>query len=157
MVIRVNVYDLNKLKKTTKIKLIFMSISIAIPIIIISILTPLSINHFSDYVNIPIKVLNYLIVVCGETFVICKVVYYARILTSEEYAKKTLIKKNDERLIFIKQKYSLFTLKMMMFLLLIGIIVSGFINTIVFVTLCIVLVVSIITWAITMLYYRTKY
>ncbi len=155
--IKVNVYDLNKLKKTTKIKLIFMSISIAIPIIIISILTPVSLEYFANYVNIPVKVFNYVIVVCGETFVICKVVYYARILSSENYAKKVLIKKNDERLIFIKQKYSLFTVKMMLFLLLIGIIVSGFINTTVFITLCIVLLVTLITWYATMFYYRNKY
>ncbi len=155
--IRVNVYDLNRLRKTTKIKLIFMSISIAIPIIIVSILTPISLEYFADYVNIPVRVFNYIIMVCGETFVICKVVYYGRILASENYAKKVLIKKNDERLIFIKQKYSLFTVKMMLFLMLIGIIISGFINTTVFITLCIVLLVTIITWYSAMLYYRNKY
>ncbi|MCR5705352.1 MAG: hypothetical protein K6G48_00920 [Acholeplasmatales bacterium] len=152
-----NVYDLARLRKTTKIKLVFMSISIAIPIIIISILTPLSIKHFSDWVNIPVKVLDYVLVAIGEAYVIYKVVYYGRILGSENYAKQVLIKKNDERLIFIKQKYSQFTLKMLIFLLLIGIAVSGFLNTIVFVTLCGVLIALGLTWLITAIYYRNKY
>ncbi len=152
-----NVYDLERLRKTTLIKLIFMSISIAIPIIIICILTPLSRNHFSNWVQIPVKVLDYIVVVCGEAFIIYKVAYYGRILGSENYAKKVLIKKNDERLIFIKQKYSQFTVKMVVFLLLIGIIISGFINTIVFITLSSVLAGVGLTWLITAIYYRNKY
>ncbi len=152
-----NVYDLAKLKKATKIKIVFMSISIAIPLILVAILGPLSTKHFSSWVQIPVKVLDLIIVVVGEAFIIYKVAYYGRILASDEYAKKVLIKKNDERLIFIKQKYSLFTVKMVVFLMLIAIIVSGFINTIVFITLSITLATIGLTWLITIIYYKNKY
>ena len=157
MVISMNVYDLARLKKTTKIKLVFMSISIALPIIIVSILTPLSRRYFSDWVAFPVKILVYIIMVCAVAFIIYKVVYYGRILGSETYAKSVLIKKNDERLLFIKQKYSQFTVKMVVFLLIIGIIVSGFINTVVFTTLCAVLAGVGLTWLLTAIYYRNKY
>ena len=100
---------------------------------------------------------NQFLVLYHIVFIIYKVAYYGRILASDEYAKKVLIKKNDERLIFIKQKYSLFTVKMVVFLMLIAIIVSGFINTIVFVTLLITLAIVGLTWLITMIYYKNKY
>lgn len=150
-------YDLQRLRKTTKIKLVFMSISIIVPILAIMILTPLSAKYFSDYVKLPVKVLRYAVVAFGEIFIICKLVYYGRILGSEAFARHTLIKKNDERNIFIRQKYSLFTIKMVFFLLLIGIIISGFLSTTVFVTLIAVAVAIFLTEMITMLYYNKKY
>lgn len=150
-------YDLERLKRTTKIKLVFMSISIIIPIIAMFILEPLSRKYFSDYVKLPVKVLRDIALAFGEIFILSKILYYIRILSSEAFAKNVLIKKNDERLIFIKQKYAVFTIKMLFFLLLIGIIISGFLSTAVFITLCGVAGVLFITTFITWLYYSKKY
>ncbi len=150
-------YDLEKLRKTTKIKLVFMSISIAIPIIIILIMAPLSRKYFSEYVNLPIKVLRYVVLGLGEVFVILKLVYYICILSSEDIAKKVLVRKNDERIIFINQKIGVFSLKMLFYLLIIGIVISGFLNTIVFITLCGVVGALLLTTLFTALYYNKKY
>lgn len=150
-------YDLEKLRKSTKIKIVFMSISIALPIILVLVMASLSRKYFSDYVNISVKVLTFIVLAIGEAFVITKVVRYGIILGSEKYAQKILIIKNDEREIFIRQKSAVFTIKMLFYLMLIAILVTGFLNTTIFVTLCIVCGVLFLTSVITSLYYKKKY
>lgn len=150
-------YDLEKLRKSTKIKIVFMSISIALPIILVLVMASLSRKYFSDYVNISVKVLTFIVLAIGEAFVITKVVGYGIILGSEKYAQKILIIKNDEREIFIRQKSAVFTIKMLFYLMLIAILVTGFLNTTIFVTLCIACGVLFLTSVITSLYYKKKY
>lgn len=150
-------YDLEKLRKSTKIKIVFMSISIALPIILVLVMASLSRKYFSDYVNISVKVLTFIVLAIGEAFVITKVVRYGIILGSEKYAQKILIIKNDEREIFIRQKSAVFTIKMLFYLMLIAILVTGFLNTTIFVTLCIACGVLFLTSVITSLYYKKKY
>ena len=106
-------YDLEKLRKSTKIKIVFMSISIALQIILVLLMSNLSHKYFSDYVNISVKVLTFIVLAIGEAFVITKVALYGMILGSEKYAQKVLIVKNDEREIFIRQKSAVFTIKML--------------------------------------------
>ena len=150
-------YDLEKLRKSTRIKIVFMSISIALPIILVLVMASLSRKYFSDYVNISVKVLTFIVLAIGEAFVITKVVRYGIILGSEKYAQKILIIKNDEREIFIRQKSAVFTIKMLFYLMLIAILVTGFLNTTIFVTLCIACGVLFLTSVITSLYYKKKY
>lgn len=148
-------YDINKVRSTTKIKLIFMSISIVLPIVLYFILDPLLEDYWQ--VGLDVEIVRIIILVALEAFVIWKEVFYIRILKSDDYALKIMTKKNDERLIFIRQKYSTYSLKQFAFLLCIAIIVTGFINKIVFYSLVITLVVLIITVFITTLYYKKKY
>lgn len=150
-------YDLEKLRKSTKIKIVFMSISIALPIILVLLMANLSHKYFSDYVNISVKVLTFIVLAIGEAFVITKVALYGMILGSEKYAQKVLIVKNDEREIFIRQKSAVFTIKMLFYLLLIAILVTGFLSTPIFITLCIVGGVLFLTSLITSFYYKKKY
>lgn len=151
-------YDLEKLKKSTKIKLIFMSISIAIPIIVVFlIMLPISEKYCEKWVSMPTKVLTFVVLGLSDAFIITRVVMYGVILGSEDYASKVLIRKNDEREIFIRQKEAVFTIKMMLFLCAIGCLISGFLSTVVFITLASVSVVMLVTLAITRLYYRKKY
>lgn len=148
-------YDINKVRSTTKIKLIFMSISIVLPIVLYFILDPLLEDYWQ--VGLDVEIVRIIILVALEAFVIWKEVFYIRILKSDDYALKIMTRKNDERLIFIRQKYSTYSLKQFAFLLCIAIIVTGFINKIVFYSLVITLVVLIITVFITTLYYKKKY
>lgn len=148
-------YDINKVRSTTKIKLIFMSISLVLPIVLYFILDPLLEDYWQ--VGLDVEIVRIIILVALEAFVIWKEVFYIRILKSDDYALKIMTKKNDERLIFIRQKYSTYSLKQFAFLLCIAIIVTGFINKIVFYSLVITLVVLIITVFITTLYYKKKY
>lgn len=150
-------YDLAQLKKSTKIKLVFMSITIAIPLILVFILEAISRKYFENQISISVNVLKYTLLIIAEGLIITRVVMYGVLLGNKSYAEKILIKKNDEREIFIRQKSSVFAIKMMFFLLVMAIFITGFINTIAFVTLCCVLVVLFITTLITSIYYKKKY
>lgn len=148
-------YDIKKVRKTTIIKLVFMTISFVIPIILYFLLGTLLKDHWT--VGLDVQVIRILILVLAELFILSKDIYYIFILKSDKYAMFVMTKKNDERLIFIRQKYSTYALKQILFLLVIGIVVSGFINEIMFYTLVCVLMVFIITTLITYIYYKKKY
>lgn len=148
-------YDIKKVRKTTIIKLVFMTISFVIPIILYFLLGTLLKDHWT--VGLDVQVIRILILVLAELFILLKDIYYIFILKSDKYAMFVMTKKNDERLIFIRQKYSTYALKQILFLLVIGIVVSGFINEIMFYTLVCVLMVFIITTLITYIYYKKKY
>lgn len=150
------VYDLSKVRNTTKIKLVFMSIAIFIPIIIVTILTSIN-KKYGDVDKIVVEVLRYAITILGVLFILYKIVYYIRILKDDAYAETILIKKNDERLIFLRQKYSTFSLKLLLFINLIGVIVSGFISAIVFYTLLVSMGVVLVVCLSTFIYYYKKY
>ena len=150
------VYDLSKVRNTTKIKLVFMSIAIFIPIIIVTILTSIN-KKYGDVDKIVVEVLRYAITILGVLFILYKIVYYIRILKDDAYAETIIIKKNDERLIFLRQKYSTFSLKLLLFINLIGVIVSGFISAIVFYTLLVSMGVVIVVCLSTFIYYYKKY
>lgn len=150
------VYDLSKVRSTTKIKLVFMSIAIFIPIIIVTILTSIN-QKYGDVDKIVVEVLRYAITILGVLFILYKIVYYIRILKDDAYAETILIKKNDERLIFLRQKYSTFSLKLLLFINLIGVIVSGFISAIVFYTLLVSMGVVLVVCLSTFIYYYKKY
>lgn len=150
------VYDLSKVRNTTKIKLVFMSIAIFIPIIIVTILTSIN-KKYGDVDKIVVEVLRYAITILGVLFILYKIVYYIRILKDDAYAETIIIKKNDERLIFLRQKYSTFSLKLLLFINLIGVIVSGFISAIVFYTLLVSMGVVLVVCLSTFIYYYKKY
>lgn len=148
-------YDIEKVRKTTKIKLIFMVLSLILPVIIYLILDPLMDKYWS--VGLDVEVIRIIVLIVAEAFIINKLVYYIRILKSDKYAEFIVTKKNDERLIFIRQKYSTYSLKQFAFILCIAIIVAGFINEIVFYTLIGTLAVLILVVLIVAIYYKKKY
>lgn len=148
-------YDIEKVRKSTKIKLIFMTISLILPIVIYIILDPLMEKYWS--VGLDVEIIRIIVLVVAELFIIYKLVFYIRILKSDKYAQFIMTKKNDERLIFIRQKYSTYSLKQFAFLLCIGIIVMGFINEVAFYTLVGTLVVLILVVLVVAIYYKKKY
>ncbi len=148
------IYDLRRIRKSTKIKLVFMILAIIVPLALVTVLTAIKRKGVDQTT---VAVLRYVIAFAGESFILYKIIYYIAILKSDNYAEKVLIVKNDERLIFIKQKYSSFSIKLILFLVLIGVIISGFINTTVFYTLLGVMVVMIISILSSIIFYKKKY
>ncbi|MGM9971260.1 MAG: hypothetical protein ACI35W_02490 [Anaeroplasmataceae bacterium] len=148
------IYDLKKIRKSTKIKLVFMILATIFPIVLVTLLTAIKRDGIDQTV---VQVLRYVISFAGEAFILYKMIMYIIILKSDSFAEKFLIKKNDERLIFIRQKYSSFSLKLILFIVLIGIIVSGFLNTTIFYTLLVVMGVMLLSCGFTILYYTKKY
>lgn len=148
-------YKADRLKKITKIKLVIMSLATILPIVLVSVLGPTEVKFFDapGY----LKILRYSVFFITEGVIIYKIVGYIRVLTSKEYFDNLLIKKKDERLIFIKQRYQSFSLKLILYLLVIAVIVSGFLNEVVFLTVLSTIGVLLITMGITFIYYDKKF
>ena len=132
-----------------------MSLATILPIILILVLGPKEVKFFDapGY----LKILRYFVFFITEGVIIYKIVGYIRVLTSKEYFDNVLIKKKDERLIFIKQRYQSFSLKLILYLLVIAVIVSGFLNEVVFLTVLSTIGVLLITMGITFIYYDKKF
>ncbi len=147
-------YSADRLRKITKVKLVMMLIATALPIIIILVMTPMKVmEKIPNY----LKFSRYVILIIAEGIIINKIVGYIKVLTSELYFENVLIKKRDERLILIKQRSQSFSLKMLLYILLIGLIVSGFLNEIVFITILSIMGLFLLTMAITSYYYYKKF
>lgn len=83
--------------------------------------------------------------------------YYIRILANNDFAEAEVIKRNDERNKYIKMKSYAMTIKVSLYLLGIALIVTAFINRMIFYTLLGVLLAGLIVYFIELIYYANKY
>ena len=146
------------LLKWTKIKLIIMSLSTILPILLL-VTFQFWIEDLlqeGSAVN-DLVVFRYGIFVLLEGYIGLKIAKYAKILTSVDYASSEIIRKNDERNKFIKLKTESFTIKILLYLMGIALIVTAFINRYIFYTLLGVLLVNLVVYFIVKLYYSKKY
>lgn len=146
---------LERLKKVSKIKLIIMSFTTLLPIIILICME--LIPNLDDSAVSDLIIFRYGIFVLLEGYIGIKIYTYAKILLDVDYAESELVKKNDERLSFIKLKTNAFVLKLTMFSLGIALIITAFINKIIFYSLLSVLVFFIIAYIAVKIYYSRKY
>jgi len=146
---------LERLKKVSKIKLIIMSFTTLLPIIILICME--LIPNLDDSAVSDLIIFRYGIFVLLEGYIGIKIYTYAKILLDLDYAESELVKKNDERLSFIKLKTNAFVLKLTMFSLGIALIITAFINKIIFYSLLSVLVFFIIAYIAVKIYYSRKY
>ncbi len=149
--------SLEHLRKVSKIKLIIMSLSTILPIVILLVLELVALpvgkeSAFSDLI-----LLRYGILVLLEGYIGIKISNYIRILTNVDYASNEIIKRNDERNRFIRLKTESMTIKIAIYSLAIAMIVAAFIHRMVFYTLLIVLLVYLVVYFIVKLYYWKKY
>lgn len=151
-----NELGLEKLRKTTKIKLIIMSLSTLLPIIIL--LTMDLIPNINQNSALPdLIIFRYGILALLEGYISVKICIYIRILANNDFAEAEVIKRNDERNKYIKMKSYAMTIKVSLYLLGIALIVTAFINRMIFYTLLGVLLAGLIVYFIELIYYANKY
>ncbi|MCI5583558.1 MAG: hypothetical protein MR357_07575 [Anaeroplasma sp.] len=151
-----NELGLEKLRKTTKIKLIIMSLSTLLPIIIL--LTMDLIPNINQNSALPdLIIFRYGILALLEGYIGVKIYIYIRILANNDFAEAEVIKRNDERNKYIKMKSYAMTIKVSLYLLGIALIVTAFINRMIFYTLLGVLLAGLIVYFIELIYYANKY
>ena len=151
-----NELGLEKLRKTTKIKLIMMSLSTLLPIIIL--LTMDLIPNINQNSALPdLIIFRYGILALLEGYIGVKICIYIRILANNDFAEAEVIKRNDERNKYIKMKSYAMTIKVSLYLLGIALIVTAFINRMIFYTLLGVLLAGLIVYFIELIYYANKY
>lgn len=146
---------LEHLRKISKIKLIIMSLSTILPILILFIMELIPENENSAVYDLII--FRYGILVLLEGYIGIKITGYVRILVNVDYASNELLKKNDERNKFIKLKTDSLALKIAIYMLGIALIITAFINRFIFYTLFFVLLTYIVVYLFVRLYYWKKY
>ncbi len=123
-----------KLRKGIKIRLIVMSLSTVLPIILM-ILFELPVFKQQFVIYNDLVVLRYAIFVLLEGYIGFKIYRYVRFFCDAEYADLVALRKNDERLNFIRLKTNALAIKIFIYVCGIALITAGFFNAIVFYTL----------------------
>lgn len=147
--------NLDHLKKTSKIKLIIMSLATILPIVLIVVFELIP-NHENSAVA-DLIIIRYGILVLLEGYIGLKIINYIKILTSIDFAQAEVVKRNDERNKYIKLKTESMTIKICIYLLGIALLVTAFIDRFIFYTLIGVLLVGVIVFSIVKIYYSKKY
>lgn len=136
-------------------KLVVMSLATLLPLVLVAILG-IVYDFFKGEQALDLKIFRYVVLVVFETVIIYKIAIYIRIIASKTWAEKYFIKKHDERCIYIKQRTSTFTLKMVLYLCALGMVVTGFINKTLFYCFGGVIAVTLLTLLLTYLYFSKK-
>ena len=144
------------LRKSTKIKLIVMSLSVILPILLLVLF---EFAFFKEKVVVyqDLVVLRYAIFVLLEGYIGVKIYNYVRILTDIDYADMTLIRKNDERLNYIRLRTNAMVIKIFIYMCGIALIITGFFNAYIFYTLLSILVVVLLIYLFVYIYFSKKY
>ena len=151
---------MNSFTKIIKIKLIFASICAIFPILTI-ILFELPVT--SDFIHqyFPIKdepvILRYLILIGLELFIAWKMQVYIRYLSSKTFKENYVIGKTDERNDLISMKTNRYTIRAIIYVLCGAAIISSFINNVVFFVISGILLIALITYIGTYIYFSRKY
>ncbi len=145
-----------KIKKGIKIRLIVMSLSTVLPILLLIFF---ELPFFKDQLVVykDIEVLRYAIFVLLEGYIGFKIYRYIRFLSDSEYADLFVLRKNDERLNFIRLKTNALAIKIFIYVDGIALITAGFLNAAVFYTLLSVMGAVLLIYSGVYIYYSKKY
>lgn len=149
--------SLERLRKSAKIKLIIASLAVALPIILLVLLEVFRHDVSNFAVLTDLLIIRYVVFIAVELFLVYKIYTYVSIIKNDTYANKFLIKKNDERNVYIKMKTDSKTVEIILYALGIGLICTAFTERSIFYILLVVFACLIVTWLIIRLWYTKKY
>lgn len=146
----------DKFRKGIIIRLIVMALSTLLPIVLLILFEQ---DFFKEQFKVykDLVVLRYAIFVLLEGYIGFKLYGYIRFLCDSEYADLLMLRKNDERLNFIRLKTNALVIKILIYVCGIALITAGFINAIVFYTILAFLVVMLIIYTSVFIFYSKKY
>ena len=148
--------NIEHLRKTSKIKLIIMSLATLLPLSILFIMEFIPINNINSALP-DLIIFRYGIFVLLEGYIGIKISTSIRILTNVDFATNEVIKRNDERNRFIKLKTESLSIKIAIYAVGIALIVTAFINRYIFYTLLSMLLSYIVIYFLVKIYYWKKY
>lgn len=141
---------------STKRNLTVRAILTLVPIALLFLL-----SHVSDIkalvVYKSIVTMRYSIFVALEGYLGVKIFRYIKILTDADYCDLVLTQRNDERITYIGLKTNAIVVKILIYVIGLGLIIFGFINSYVFYTLLGILAVIIIIYLSAYVYFHKKY
>lgn len=145
--------DLETFVKHSKYKLIVMYLASILPILLLSSLSA----FIEEHSQVSILVMRYLAFILVETCIILKIIRYHLIIGKKDYAENLLIKLNDERNIYIKMRTYNLSFKIILFVNSIVWISMSFVNEIAYYVLFAELILMILTYIGTRLFFTKKY
>lgn len=148
--------NIEHLRKTSKIKLIIMSLATLLPLSILFIMEFIPASNINSALP-DLIIFRYGIFVLLEGYIGIKISTYIRILTNVDFATNEVIKRNDERNRFIKLKTESLSIKIAIYAIGIALIVTAFINRYIFYTLLSMLLSYIVIYFLVKIYYWKKY
>ena len=141
---------------STKRNLTVRAILTLVPIALLFLLSYVSdIKALVVYKSI--VTMRYSIFVALEGYLGVKIFRYIKILTDADYCDLVLTQRNDERITYIGLKTNAIVVKILIYVIGIGLIIFGFINSYVFYTLLGILAVIIIIYLSAYVYFHKKY
>lgn len=141
---------------STKRNLTVRAILTLVPIALLFLLSYVSdIKALVVYKSI--VTMRYSIFFALEGYLGVKIFRYIKILTDADYCDLVLTQRNDERITYIGLKTNAIVVKILIYVIGIGLIIFGFINSYVFYTLLGILAVIIIIYLSAYVYFHKKY
>lgn len=151
---------INSITKTMKGKLIIASFCALLPICLIVVLelpaTSKLIEEYFKIENEPVF-FRYMILVGLELFILWKLQVYIRYFSSQNFKENYVIGKTDERNDLINMKTNRITIRIIIYMLCGGAIVASFFNVKLFMVISIILIVALISYIGTYIYFSKKY
>lgn len=151
---------INSITKTMKGKLIIASFCALLPICLIIVLelpaTSKLIEEYFKIENEPVF-FRYMILVGLELFILWKLQVYIRYFSSQNFKENYVIGKTDERNDLINMKTNRITIRIIIYMLCGGAIVASFFNVRLFMVISIILLVALISYIGTYIYFSKKY
>lgn len=142
--------------KKVKLKLVLTILSVFLPVVFLIVFDlPFIKENFVVYKDL--VVLRYVIFSLLELYVGYRIYKYARFIFDENYNEQVSLRKNDERLNFIKLKTIAFVFKAFIYIGGVALVAAGFFNAFVFYTLLIVMGVILLLYLLAYVYFSKKY
>ena len=152
--------QISQMTKRIKKRLVFACICALLPIIFTILLELPSTSEFiKENFNIQHeqKFLRYLILIGLELFIAWKIFVYVRYLLGKTFKENYFINKTDERNDLILMKTNRYTIRAIIYLLCGVAIISSFFNTTVFFVVGGILLIALISYIGTYIYFSKKY
>ena len=149
--------NLEKIRNITKKKILIMSLSTTLPIIIFVGMYLLHLEFKKDSIFNVVYWLPYVLVGVFESYLAYKIIKYIRIMKNDDFANQIILKKTDERNKFIRLKAASLSYKIFLYAMGIFLIISSLIDYRYCIAIGIVFIAFILIHLIVNIYYAKKF
>ena len=151
---------INSITKMMKSKLIIASICALFPLLLIIVLElPATSELIKEYFHIENEPVffRYMILIGLELFILWKLQVYVRYFASKEFRENYVIGKTDERNDLINMKTNRITIRIIIYVLCGAAIITSFFHVYMFFVISLILLIALITYIGTFIYFSKKY
>jgi hypothetical protein len=149
--------NLDKIRSTTKKKILIMSLSTTLPIFVFVGFYFLHIELKEKSIFSVVIWLPYVLFGLFEAYLIYKIIKYIRIMKDDDFASQIVLKKTDERNKFIRLKAASLSYKIFLYCMGIFLIISSLIDYRICIAIGVVFIAFILIHLIVNIYYEKKF